>query len=274
MSPPNGFQRPDPPLIADLRARIARIERQTPECGGSPGALSLGSSELDAALSWGGLPRAVLHEVIAANWAANQTAAAGFCAALSARLAGDRGTVLWCCRRRDPRGRALYGPGLAAFGLAPRRLIVARGRSEIEVLWAMEEGLRSGAPAVVLGEVGNLLPGAARRLQLAAKAGGVTGLLLNGVTGADGAGGVVPLGPAVTRWRVSAATQTGAGASPRWWVELLRCRGSPQHGAPAAWFVEWCDGTTGRFVVVAAPGHRAPRPAPGGDVAGVAAGTG
>ncbi|MDP6572507.1 MAG: hypothetical protein QGI63_07675 [Rhodospirillales bacterium] len=268
MSPPNGFQRPDPALIADLRARIARIERQTPESGGSPGALSLGSPELDAALPWGGLPRTVLHEVIAADWAANQTAAAGFGAALSARLAGGRGTVLWCRRRRDPWGRALYGPGLAAFGLASRQLIVARGRNETDVLWAMEEGLRSGAPAAVLGEVGNLVPGAARRLQLAAKAGGVTGLLLNG------AGGAVAPGPAVTRWRVSAAAQAGAGASPRWWVELLRCRGGAGCAAPAAWFVEWRDGTTGRFAVVAAPGHRAPGPAPGGDVAGVAAGGG
>ena len=270
MSPPNGFQRPDPALIADLRARIARIERQTPESGDVPGALSLGAPELDGALPWGGLPRAVLHEVIAAEIAANQTAAAGFCAALSARLAGDRGTVLWCRKRRDPWGRALYGPGLAAFGLAPERLIVARGRSETDVLWAMEEGLRSGAPAAVLGEVGGLAPSIARRLQLAAKAGGVTGLLLTGVTGT---GGMMPPGPAVTRWRVSAAGRAGSGVGqrPRWWVELLRCRGGAGHGAAAAWIVEWRDGTTGRFAVVAAPGDRAPEPAADADVAASAA---
>ena len=270
MSPPNGFQRPDPALLADLRARIARIEKQTPERGGSPGALSLGAPELDAALPWGGLPRAALHEVIATP---GDTAAAGFCAALLARLAGDRGTVLWCRKHHDPWGRALYGPGLAAFGLAPERLIVARGRSETDVLWAMEEGLRSGAPAAVLGEVGNLAPGAARRLQLAAKAGGVTGLLLTGVAGT---GTAVPPGPAVTRWRVTAAGLAGSGVGQRWrwWVELLRCRGGAGCGAPAAWLVEWRDGPTDRFAVVAAPGDRAPGPAPDADVAVGAAGAG
>jgi protein ImuA len=262
MTPPNGFQRPDPALLADLRARIARIERQTPESGGSPGALSLGAPELDGALPWGGLPRAALHEVSAGDLAA----AAGFCAALSARLAGGRGTVLWCRKRRDPWGRALYGPGLASFGLAPERLIVARGRTETDVLWAMEEGLRSGAPAVVLGEVGGLPPRASRRLQLAAEAGAVTGLLLNG------AGGTVAPGPAVTRWRVSTAALTGSGVGEgsRWWVELLRCRGGVQRGAPVAWFVEWrdgTDGTTGRFAVVAALGDRALEPPADADVA-------
>lgn len=274
MDPPNGFQRPNPALIKDLRARIARIERQTPQGGGAPGALSLGDPELDAALPWGGLPRAALHEVIGTDLAA----AAGFCAALSARLAGGRGTVLWCRRRRDPWGRTLYGPGLAAFGLAPERLIVARGRTGTDVLWAMEEGLRSGAPAAVLGEVGGLAPVAARRLQLAAEAGGVTGLLLTGgtggtgvtgINGTGGAGGAMPPGPAVTRWRVSSAAQAGGGvgALSRWWVELLRCRGGAGYGVPAAWIMEWRNGTTGRFAVVAAPGDRTPEPAPDVDVA-------
>ena len=251
--------------LAGLRARIHALEQGTAGETATDGAAAIptGAAPIDAALPWGGLPRAVLHEVIGTDLAA----AAGFCAALSARLAGGRGTVLWCRRRRDPWGRALYGPGLAAFGLVPERLIVARGRSETDVLWAMEEGLRSGAPAAVLGEVGSLAPNTARRLQLAAEAGGVTGLLLTGVTGvtgATGAGGAMPPSPAVTRWRVSAAAgRAGSGVGQRspWRVELLRCRGGAGHGAPAAWIVEWRDGTTGRFAVVAAPGHRTPEPA-------------
>ncbi len=272
MSPPNRFRRPDPALLEDLRARIRRLERHAPERDDPPGALALGAPEIDGALPWGGLPRASLHEIIGGDGAAS-----GFCAALLARLAGDRGSVLWCRRGRD-----LYGPGLAAFGLDPGRLIVVRGRTPTDVLWAMEEGLRSGGLAAVLGETDGIGPTAARRLQLAAEAGCVTALLLRPAHGKTA--------PAVTRWRVSAAPgvpakgHEGAHGSftgaPWWRVELLRCRASgragnavenPGHpgapsgkrppGAPRSWLVEWRDGTTGGFTVAAELRHRPADPA-------------
>ncbi|MCH7694501.1 MAG: hypothetical protein IID50_13750, partial [Proteobacteria bacterium] len=89
MSPPNRFRRPDPALLDDLRARIRRLERHAPERDDPPGALALGAPEIDGALPWGGLPRASLHEIIGGDGAAS-----GFCAALLARFAGDRGSVL------------------------------------------------------------------------------------------------------------------------------------------------------------------------------------
>jgi protein ImuA len=272
MSPPNRFHHPDPALLEDLRARIRRLERHAPERDDPPGALALGAPEIDGALPWGGLPRASLHEIIGGDGAAS-----GFCAALLARLAGDRGSVLWCRRGRD-----LYGPGLAAFGLDPGRLIVVRGRTPTDVLWAMEEGLRSGGLAAVLGETDGIGPTAARRLQLAAEAGCVTALLLRPAHGKTAS--------AVTRWRVSAAPgvpakgHEGAHGSftgaPWWRVELLRCRASgragnavenPGHpgapsgkrplGAPRSWLVEWRDGTTGGFTVAAELRHRPVDPA-------------
>ena len=276
MSPPNRFRRPDPALLEDLRARIRRLERHAPERDDPPGALALGAPGIDGALPWGGLPRASLHEIIGGDGAAS-----GFCAALLARLAGDRGSVLWCRRGRD-----LYGPGLAAFGLDPGRLIVVRGRTPTDILWAMEEGLRSGSLAAVLGETDGIGPTAARRLQLAAEAGRVTALLLRSAHGKTA--------PAVTRWRISAApgvpakghegahgSLTGAGA-PWWRVELLRCRApgragnaieNPGHpgapsgkrtpGAPRSWLVEWRDGTTGGFTVAAELRDRPADPAAG-----------
>lgn len=291
MSPPNRFRRPDPALLEELRARIRRLERHAPERDDPPGALALGAPEIDGALPWGGLPRASLHEIIGGDGAAS-----GFCAALLARLAGDRGSVLWCRRGRD-----LYGPGLAAFGLDPGRLIVVRGRTPTDILWAMEEGLRSGSLAAVLGETDGIGPTAARRLQLAAEAGCVTALLLRPAHGKTA--------PAVTRWRISAApgvpakghegahgSFTGAGAAwvarapggqgpapaaaPWWRVELLRCRApgragnaieNPGHpgapstkrtpGAPRAWLVEWRHGKTGGFTVAAELRHRPADPA-------------
>ena len=118
----------------------------------------------------------------------------------------------------------------------PRRLVLLRAPNEREILWAMEEGLRSRALAAVVGEVEALSTSASRRLQLAAESTGVTGFVLHRNAGHAAASA------AVTRWRVAAmpsapvAGEPGIG-QPRWRVELLRCRG----GMPAAWEVEACD---------------------------------
>ena len=50
--------------------------------------------------------------------------------------------MLWCLKRPD-----LYGPGLAAHGLDPARLVLVAARRDEDILWAVEEGLRTGAAA-------------------------------------------------------------------------------------------------------------------------------
>ena len=253
---------PSPPrdsaLIQRLRESIRRIEGGGGAGldDGGPAAVALGDGAVDGHLPWGGLRRAGLHALNGGDGTVT-----GFAAGLLSRFAGAAGTVIWCRRDGD-----LYGPGLAGFGLGPERLIVVRARRAADCLWAMEESLRSGTPAAVLGEVEKVETTAARRLQLAAEAGGVAALLLTG----DGG---TPL-PALTRWRVSAAAAEAeaedavAGdaappplARPRWLVELRHCRG----GRPAAWIMEWRDGATGGFAVAAELRHRPAAPAGQGD---------
>jgi protein ImuA len=152
---------------------------------------------------------------------------------------------LWCLQRAD-----LHAPGLALAGLDAKRLVLLRAPNEREILWAMEEGLRSRALAAVVGEVDRLSTPASRRLQLAAESAGVTGFVLH--RSADHAAASA----AVTRWRVAALPsapvlgEPGIG-QPRWRVELLRCRG----GMPAAWDMEAWDAQsirTTRHVAVSA----------------------
>ncbi len=228
--------------LTALREQIHRLEQGRTACPPAP--LAFGAGAL-AALPGGGLARGALHEILGSDGAAH-----GFAAWLAARLAEDGRPVLWCRRGRD-----LYGPGLAALGLDPARLILARAGSDVDVLWAMEEGLRSGCLAAVLGEAEKASPTAARRLQLAAEASGVTGLLLR-------SGAETSSCPAVTRWRV-AATASGVdrygSPRPRWRLELLRCR----HGLPASWIVERSDDATGHLVVVADLLDRPAAPAAG-----------
>lgn len=202
-----------------LRARIWAMERPTPAATET---LPLGGP-IDDALPWGGLPLACLHEVVAED-----SAGSGFCAAILGHLS-RRGPVLWCLKRSDA---PPYAPGLGAYGLPPDRLVVAACADDREVLWTMEESLRCAAVGGAVGEVRGLDFTAARRLQLAAEAGGVTGLLLLPSGGRSGGG-------ATTRWRVAAAASRpapwgGLGAA-RWHLALERCRG----GMPRAWAVEW-----------------------------------
>ena len=222
--------------VEALKSRIFALEGAWQGAGrraeGLPAA-ALGLEPLDNALPWGGLPTACLHEIAAG--AAADGAAAGFAAYLLARLGtaegGRQRPVLWCAA-----GDGLYGPGLAAYGLDTRRLILVRGRRPADLLWAIEEGLRAGALAAVLGEVEEADLTATRRLQLAAEAGRTTALLLRPASGKPAPSA------AVTAWRIAAAPSapaawgTGLGRE-RWRLELTRCRG----GLPRQWLVEWND---------------------------------
>lgn len=216
---------PDTAIIESLRYRIRAIEQ-----GQRPPGQVVSLGPLDAGLPWQGLPLAHLHEI---TGPAGDETPTGFAAAilglLSRRQRLGAGPVLWCGRRHGDAG--LFVPGLLPFGLTPETVILVRARSAVEVLWAMEEGLRCPALAGVLGEVERLDLTAGRRLQLAAEAGGVTGLVrTRGECGAAGAS---------TRWRIAAAPSlpTPWGGSGPWraQVTLDRCRGGPARN----WLVEW-----------------------------------
>nr|WP_255635638.1 hypothetical protein [Azospirillum sp. 412522] len=156
------------------------------------------------------------------------------------------------------RGRDLYAPGLAAYGLTPDRLVAVRAGRAVDALWVMEEALRSSALSAVLGELEGLDLTASRRLQLAAESSGVTGFLLDLSAGGPvrrKSGRVDGLSAAVTRWRLDAAPSldeedaasrpVGALRSlgtPRWSVALERCRSGRQGHWTLAWDGEgWRD---------------------------------
>jgi protein ImuA len=228
---------PAKPDLCALRARIQALET------GSRGGrfLPLGLETIDAALPGGGLALGALHEIMGAGPDEEDGAVpAAFAASLLARLPGGAtgGPVLWCLQADDLYAPGLYAAGRAATFLAPERLLIARCRDDDEILWAMEEGLRSAAPLAVLGELATLSPTAGRRLLLACEASGVTAFVLRRwreghLASRQRAAPSV----AVTRWRVAAAPSRDTGepgiGTPLWRVELLRCRG----GAPGAWTV-------------------------------------
>lgn len=110
----------------------------------------------------------------------------------------------------------LFPHGVAEF-LNPGRIILAACRKPVDLLWTMEECLRSGAVGAVVAELSEppgLTP--VRRLQLAAEAGGQlgTGVLLT--PGMGGAPGVE------SRWHCAADPLGG------WRLRRLRARMAPE----------------------------------------------
>lgn len=134
---------------------------------------------------------------------------------LAAMVAGAvTGPVLWARPQHEVEG--LMPAGLRAF-FDPARLILVRARTALDLLWTLEEALRSGAVGLAVAELAQppgLTP--VRRLHLAAEAGGgrVPGLLLTPDQG--GAPGVE------SRWHLAPEPDGG------WLARRLRARMAPE----------------------------------------------
>ncbi|HEY1605827.1 MAG TPA: protein ImuA [Allosphingosinicella sp.] len=243
---PNASACPD--RLAALRAEVRALESLGAARGGE--VLPFGIEAVDGRLAAGGLAVAALHEAAADRPSlADAAAATLFVAGIAARRPG---MILWALARRD-----LFAPGLAGAGLAPDRVLYAECGGNEDVLAVMEEGLRHGGLAAVVGEVSRAVLAATRRLQLAAEESGTMALMLKGWrrTGED------PLAApsaAATRWRIAAAPSgelpaPGIGR-PRWHITLARQRG----GEPCYWIMEGADAQN-RLALSAEPTHRPDR---------------
>ncbi len=196
------------PDVAQLRDAVARIEgdrfgasRRRRSHDVALVSLGNGTLPLDAALA-GGLRRGALHEVVAPE-ASDAAAAAGFALSVAGRCAGQAPLVWIVEDHAASETGAPYRPGLAAHGIDHDRLILVRTGDAKATLWALEEALRLGAPAVLAELWGAKHYGLApsRRLLLAAQSGRGTAILLHaGLSG----GGAALSSAAETRFAVAA----------------------------------------------------------------------
>jgi protein ImuA len=246
-------------MLEELRRLLPKLEGVAAQVR----ALSFGVAALDSHLPQGGLAFGALHEVAPAT-DADVAAAFGFLAALLGRMPREGPLLLVMpargsaharlgpsrlgpsrlgLSRLGPYGR-LHGHGLNGLGLDPGRLILVEAADERAALWAMEEALRSGAPAAVAGAIERLDLKTSQRLHLAAGACGHPLVLLRPAR-------VLEASAAATRWRVGAAEAArdrfGLIARWRWHLRLERAR----NGRPGEWLVEF-DHVAHRFNLAAA----------------------
>lgn len=239
----------DPVRLLRLAALRAEVQAITAAGRAAGAVLPFGVEAIDRRLAAGGLAVAALHEATgggatgggaaAGTPLADDAAATLFLAGLAARRAAQADApVLWAFARRE-----LFAPGLQQAGLGPDRLIYAEAGEDAAVLAVVEEGLRHGGLAAVVGEVAKAVPMAAtRRLQLMAEEHGTTALLLRRPL-RSGRDPLAEPSAAATRWRIGCAPSTptevgedGIGRA-QWRLDLVRQRG----GDSFTWTMEAAD---------------------------------
>ena len=260
---PSHAQAPREHLIASLRHALARIERPSLDVamdGAMDGAVreptqhtdiwNLAAPGIDVLLGPGGLDTAACHEIKPDTpQAAAQARALAFalalacrrqrtCAPESAMEARTRRPILLCTTRHIAHETGgLYGPGLLQLGLDPASVILVEATRARDVLWALEEGVASGAMCLAIGCLDTVALTPARRMSLAALKGRTPCLLLTGACSPAA-------GAMSTRWRIGPAPGTPhlldrrAPGNSRLAVTLERCRMAPA-AAGTRMLMEW-----------------------------------
>ncbi len=126
--------------------------------------LSTGFPALDAALA-GGWPLGELSELLLPEWGLGEFRLLLPALARLSQAPEPGGWLLFADPPYCP-----YAPGLLGAGMALSRLLILRGNTEKEVLWAIEQSVRSNAFSCILAFCEAADGIALRRLQLAAAA--------------------------------------------------------------------------------------------------------
>lgn len=218
--------------LPEFRGAVATIDANRAFSSERTGTVGLGLPALDAALG-GGLALGALHDLAPAG-ALQFGAAAGFAFGLAARIPSGKQVLFIQTGFAALESGTPYGPGIELLGLPLHRLLTLRVAQVRDVLWAMEEALKSSAVAAVLAELPEDAADltATRRLSLAARAGGGLGLMLRQRP--------CPLpSAAITRWEIAAAPSLPDrfGGLGRTAFDLSLSRN--RRGRCGRWIVSW-----------------------------------
>jgi len=140
---------------------------------GASETIPTGFHALDTRLPGGGWPRNTLIELLVPAAGVGEVRLLLPALRRLAAMGAEPRWIAWLAPPHLP-----YAPALADAGLDPTRMLVVRPRAGLDRLWAMEQALRSGACAAVLGWTGEAQGTMLRRLKLAAEEGATSAFLL------------------------------------------------------------------------------------------------
>ena len=250
LSRPNDERQQAQDLVTRLRDHIARIEGNQNQLKRSQQVYSrserhptphwgFGLEAIDQNLPTTGLARAGLHDIAPHKYGDNP-ATMGFALALAhgrLHMAGEKRPLLWCRIETEVREYGnLYGHGLESLGLSRQRFLTVTLKKPVSLYWTMEEALKSGCLAAVIGDAApqHETLTTTRRLSLAAAQGKSAGILvfIQNYLGATAS---------ASRWQVGTAPSqpllydSKSPGSPSWHLSLSRIRS----GKPGQWTVNW-----------------------------------
>lgn len=220
-------------ILQNLQSEILRLQGFKP--ANSP-SVDLGLGPIRHCFPNATFPLGCVHEFLATR-TEEAAATKGFIAGLLSTLVGNSGTCLWISAEPN-----IFPPALSNFGIHPDRFIFIDLNKESDVLWVIDESLKCGALAAIVGEVKDLSFTTSRRFQLAVENSKVTGFLLRKNTRN------LNTTACVSRWKITSLLSDpiddlpGIGY-PKWRVELLRIR----NGKAGVWDIQWANG---RFQLV------------------------
>ncbi|HLX30390.1 MAG TPA: translesion DNA synthesis-associated protein ImuA [Casimicrobiaceae bacterium] len=203
------------------------------DCAPEPASIATGFAELDGALPGGGWPRAALTEVMLACEGIGELR---LTLPALARLQAEGRSVVWISPPYRP-----YAPALARAGLDLARLVVVRGITRADALWAYEQALRAPECGAAFAWTGTHDERVLRRLQVAAREGCTWGVLWRrpGQRASAAAAPLrVGLAPSNGRLAVHVLKRRGAALARPVVLDLSRAPGAPLYPLPDACTVE------------------------------------
>jgi hypothetical protein len=197
------------------------------ECATEPASIASGFAELDAVLPGGGWPRGALTELLLEREGIGELR---LTLPALARLQAEGRSVVWVAPPHRP-----YAPALAAAGLDLARLVVVRGCTTAEALWAYEQALRAPECGAAFGWMQSHEDRVLRRLQVAAREGRTWGVLWRR-PGERASAAAAPLrlalSPQHSRLAVRVLKRRGAELSEPVLLDLARAPGAPLYPLP------------------------------------------
>ena len=140
----------------------------------TPQAVSTGCGDMDALLPAGGYEPGCVVEYLRSSPACGASHLAMAAAASAVRAKEGYLVVV------DPQ-RSIYPPALLCHGLDLQQVIFVHPETPDDLLWAIDQSLRTSAVAAVIAECHCVDDRAARRLQLAAESGSSLAVLIRGL---------------------------------------------------------------------------------------------
>lgn len=213
-------------IIAKLQQEVYSLQRFKKSGDNPTGSFGLGV--IEQSFPEKVFPVGAVHEFISYKQE-EVSATNGFISGVIGHMMKSKGTCLWISARRT-----VYPPALKSFGISPERIIFIDVVKPKDVLWAVEEALKCGSVAAVVGELSELSFTESRRLQLAVENSHVTGFIHRYQPRSENTVACL------TRWKIkpffSSVTDDMPGVGfPAWDVQLQKVR----NGIPGRWYITW-----------------------------------